>query len=168
MIKRPSGQWDGNLTLTLIFMIPRKYYKKKKKKKKREKKIFICGNISLVIALWVDILIVYIALNQISTFLRQFYPGNLANFAVGTIISSSSLLSLFHDSAKLLYCRDGTVCSSSWCISFFYFLSSFLFLFFPNLFSLILLQQIFARLVHWSILGNVFGSFFNISLRFNG
>ena len=111
MIKRPSGQWDGNLTLTLIFMIPRKYYKKKKKK--REKKIFICGNISLVIALWVDILIVYIALNQISTFLRQFYPGNLANFAVGTIISSSSLLSLFHDSAKLLYCRDGTVCSSS-------------------------------------------------------
>ena len=168
MIKRPSGQWDGNLTLTLIFMIPRKYYKKKKKKKKEKKKIFICGNISLVIALWVDILIVYIALNQISTFLRQFYPGNLANFAVGTIISSSSLLSLFHDSAKLLYCRDGTVCSSSWCISFLYFLSSFLFLFFPNLFSLILLQQIFARLVHWSILGNVFGSFFNISLRFNG
>ena len=108
MIKRPSGQWGGNLTLTLIFMIPRKY-----KKKKKRKKIMMCGNISFVVALWVDILIAYIALNQISTFLRQSYPGDLANFAGGTIISSSSLLSLFDDLTKLLYCGDGTVCSSS-------------------------------------------------------
>ena len=41
MIKRPSGQWDGNLTLTLIFMIPRKYNKKKKKKKREKKNLHL-------------------------------------------------------------------------------------------------------------------------------
>ena len=56
--------WKSDLNLN--FYDPTQILQKKKKKKKREKKIFICGNISLVIALWVDILIVYIALNQIS------------------------------------------------------------------------------------------------------
>ena len=53
-------------------MIRCKYYKK----------IIICGNISLAIALWADIFIAYIALNLI----RQFYPKDLANFAGNTII----------------------------------------------------------------------------------
>ena len=51
-------------------------------------KIIICGNISLIIALWTDIFIAYIVLNRISTFLRQFYPGDLANFAGSSIIFS--------------------------------------------------------------------------------
>ena len=42
--------------------------------------------LSLVIALWADIFIAYIALNPVFTFFRQFYPGDLANFAVSTII----------------------------------------------------------------------------------
>ena len=50
------------------------------------KKIIICGKISLVIALCVDIFIAYIALNPISTFLLQACPGDLANFAGSTII----------------------------------------------------------------------------------
>ena len=57
-------------------MIRWKYYKK----------IIICGNISLVIALWADIFIAYIALNPIFTFIRYFYRGDLANFAGGIII----------------------------------------------------------------------------------
>ena len=36
--------------------------------------------------LWADIFIVYIALKPISTFLRQFYPGDLTNFADNTVI----------------------------------------------------------------------------------
>ena len=61
-------------------------------------KIIICGNISLIIALWTDIFIACIALNRISTFLRQFYPGDLANFAVSSIIFSfiaSVIIGLF-------------------------------------------------------------------------
>ena len=50
------------------------------------KKIIICGNISLVIALWADIFIAHIALNSVSTFLRQLYAGDLANIAGRTII----------------------------------------------------------------------------------
>ena len=89
--KCPSGQLNGNLIL--LFMIRWKHYKKK---------IIIWGNISLVIArileslagslvflviaIWADIFIAYIALNRISTCLPQFYPGDLANFAGSTII----------------------------------------------------------------------------------
>ena len=50
------------------------------------KKIIIRWNISLVIALWADKLIAYTALNPISTFLPQFYPGDLASFEGSTII----------------------------------------------------------------------------------
>ena len=50
------------------------------------KNIIICGNISLVITLWSDIFFAYIALKPISTFLRQFYPGDLVNFAGSAII----------------------------------------------------------------------------------
>ena len=64
------------MEMTLIFMVRCKYYKK----------IIICGNISLVIALWADIFIAYIALNSVSTFLRQLYAGDLANIAGSTII----------------------------------------------------------------------------------
>ena len=46
-----------------------------------QKTIIICRNISLVIAIWPDTLIAYIALNPIFTFLRQFHPRDLANFA---------------------------------------------------------------------------------------
>ena len=60
-----NGQLNGNLIF--IFLIRCKYYKK----------MIICGNISLAIALWTDIFIAYIALNPI----RQFYPKDLANFA---------------------------------------------------------------------------------------
>ena len=56
---------NGNLIF--IFLIRCKYYKK----------IIICGNISLAIALWADLFIAYIALNPT----RQFYPEDLANFA---------------------------------------------------------------------------------------
>ena len=52
---------------------------------KNYKKIIICGNVSLVIALWAYIFIAYIAWNRISTFFRQFYSEDLANF-VGSII----------------------------------------------------------------------------------
>ena len=48
--------------------------------------MIICGNLSLVIALWVDIIITYIAWNPIFTFLCQFYAGDLAKFAISTII----------------------------------------------------------------------------------
>ena len=48
--------------------------------------IIICRNLSLVIALWVDIIITYIAWNPVFTFLCQFYAGDLANFAISTII----------------------------------------------------------------------------------
>ena len=75
-IKRPSGQLNGNLTL--IFMIPCKYDKKKKKN--------ICGNISFVIGLWAGIFIAYITLNPASTFPRQLYPGEPANFLGSSII----------------------------------------------------------------------------------
>ena len=50
------------------------------------KKIIICWKISLVIALWANKLIAYTALNPISTFLPQFYPGDLASFEGSTII----------------------------------------------------------------------------------
>ena len=50
------------------------------------KKIIICGYISLVTTLWTDIFIAYIALNPVSTFLRQFYQGDFGNFAGSTII----------------------------------------------------------------------------------
>ena len=49
-------------------------------------KNIVCKNISLVIALWVDIFIAYNALNPISKFRSQFYPGDLAIFASSTII----------------------------------------------------------------------------------
>ena len=39
-----------------------------------------------LIAHWTDIFIACISLNPIFTFLRQFYPGDLANFAGSTII----------------------------------------------------------------------------------
>ena len=74
VIKHPSWQLNGNLTL--IFMIRCKYYKK----------TIICG-ICFVIAHWADLFIAYIAFNPISTFLRQFSPGDLANFAGSTIIN---------------------------------------------------------------------------------
>ena len=48
--------------------------------------MIICRNLSLVIALWVDIIITYIAWNPVFTFLCQFYAGDLANFAISTII----------------------------------------------------------------------------------
>ena len=41
---------------------------------------------SLVIALWADIYIAYIALHSIFTFLRQLYPGDFTNFAGSTNI----------------------------------------------------------------------------------
>ena len=69
-----SGQLNGNLTL--IFMTRCKYYKK----------IIICRNISLAMALWADIFIAYIALNPISAFFCQFYTGGIAHFAGSTII----------------------------------------------------------------------------------
>ena len=50
------------------------------------KKVIICGNFSLVIALWSDIFVTDILLNPISTFLCQFYLGDLANFADSTSI----------------------------------------------------------------------------------
>ena len=99
--KHPSGRLNGNLTL--IFMIRCKY----------NKKIVICGNISLIIALWVDIFIAFIALNPISTFLRQFYPGDLANFAGSTIVFYSIAALIIDDSTKLLHCRDVPGCYSS-------------------------------------------------------
>ena len=49
-----------------------------------------------------------------SQFLRQFYSGDVANFVGSTIMSFSLLLSSFDDSAKLLRCRDGPSCCSSW------------------------------------------------------
>ena len=74
------------------------------------KKIIFCRNISLVIALWADIFIAYIALKSISTFLRQFYPGGLANF-VG--YHHLVLHRCSHHLAKQLHCRDGPGCCSS-------------------------------------------------------
>ena len=49
-------------------------------------KITNCENVSLVIALWADIFIAYIALNPISIFLSLFYLRDLANFAGSTMI----------------------------------------------------------------------------------
>ena len=74
---------NGNLTLT--FMIQCKYYKKSHHLRKY----------LLVIALWIDVFIVYISLNPsnpFSIFLRQFYPGDLANFAGSTIIFIVALI----------------------------------------------------------------------------
>ena len=50
------------------------------------KNIIICGNISLVLTLWSDLFFAYIALKPISTFIRQFYSGDLVNFAGSAII----------------------------------------------------------------------------------
>ena len=52
----------------------------------------MCGNISLIIALLADIFIAHIALNPISTFLRQFYSGDLVNFVDSTIIFFITIL----------------------------------------------------------------------------
>ena len=79
-------------------------------------KIVICGNISLLIALWADIFIAYIALNPISKFFHQLFPGNLANFKV-VPPCFLSLHSSFNDSAKMLHFRDGPGCYSSGNIS---------------------------------------------------
>ena len=66
----PSRQSNGNLTL--IFVISWcNYYKA----------ITICENICPLKAFWEDKLIAYITLNSISFFIRQFYWGDVANFA---------------------------------------------------------------------------------------
>ena len=74
-----------------------------------QKKIIICGNMSLVIALWADIFIVYMALNPISTFLHQFYLVDLANFEGSKFI-------FFLIAALIIRC-DGPGCCPSWGIS---------------------------------------------------
>ena len=53
-----------------------------------QKKIIICGNISFFIVLWADIFIRYIALNPISRFLLQFYPGYIANIIIFFFITA--------------------------------------------------------------------------------
>ena len=86
--------------MTCIFVTQCKYYKKS----------IICGKISLVIALWADIFVAYIALNPISTFLLQFCQVDLTNLQV---VPSSSLFSSFDDTATLLHYHDGPGCCSS-------------------------------------------------------
>ena len=77
----------------------------------------ICGDISLVVALWAEIFIAYTTLNLISPFFRQFYPVNFANLQVVPSSSSSSILSSFYDLAKLSHCCDGPGCSYYWGIA---------------------------------------------------
>ena len=100
-MKHPSGQQlNGNLTL--MFIIRCKYYKK----------VIICGNISLVIALWADIFIAYIAFNSISTFSPQFYLGDLTNFA-GSIITFFFIDCCSHHSMVQTNCCIATVFRSA-------------------------------------------------------
>ena len=149
----------------MIFMIRCIYYKK----------IIICGNISLVIALSANIFIVYIVLNPISVFLRQFYPRDVANFASSTIIFFfiATLIIWWFDSVKLLDYRDRPGCSSSWFIdnrTWWYLFSS------PSsskkiswtYFTVTNLWVPFS-LRHLHFLEEiVIGSFLKISSRFNG
>ena len=104
-IKLPSGQL--NVNLTLMFMIRCKYYKKP----------IICGNISLVKVLWAK-----------SNWLHISHWIQSSHFSVSSIqkilqilqvvpSSSSTVLSSFNDSVKLLHCCDGTGYCSSWSIS---------------------------------------------------
>ena len=58
----------------------------------------------------------YIALNTISTFLRQFVPGNLANFAGGTIIFFMFAALIISSLAAV---PDGTVAHSLFSRNFF-------------------------------------------------
>ena len=72
-----------------------------------QQKIIICGNISLVIILWEDRFIAYIAFTPISTFLHQFYAGYLAHFAgITTTFSfiAALIIRLFDKIAPLLLC----------------------------------------------------------------
>ena len=72
-----------------------------------QQKIIICGNISLVIILWEDRFITYIAFNPISTFLHQFYAGYLAHFAGITTIFffiAGLIIRLFDKIAPLQLC----------------------------------------------------------------
>ena len=74
--KAPDGkvEWKSNLNI----YNPMQVLQKKKKHH--------LLNISLVIAIWVDIFITYIVLNPMAIFLCQFYPSDLANFVSNTII----------------------------------------------------------------------------------
>ena len=145
-----------------------------------QKKIIICWNISLAIALRADIFIAYIALNLISTFLRQFYPADVTNFAaVPSLVPSSSssssvssssssswsysstLLSWIDDSAKFLHCCDRPGCCSSWDISSMTTILDRIFFplpLFPQTFSTLTCCKKFMEcLVQWNIgtfLGN--------------
>ena len=129
------------------------------------KKIIKCGNIYLVIALWTDIFIAYISSDPISTFLRQFYSGNLANFAGSTII-------FFFIAALTIPVLDGPGCCSSWGISLlttvpnwylsFLFLSS-------QIFSVLFCgNKYYIAALYCAFLGIVLESFFEISSQFNG
>ena len=93
---------DNNGNLTLMFIIRCNYYKK----------VIICGNISLVIALWADIFIAYIAFNSISTFSPQFYLGDLTNFA-GSIITFFFIDCCSHHSMVQTNCCIATVFRSA-------------------------------------------------------
>ena len=90
-----------------MFMIRCKYYKKP----------IICGNISLVKVLWAK-----------SNWLHISHWIQSSHFSVSSIqkilqilqvvpSSSSTVLSSFNDSVKLLHCCDGTGYCSSWSIS---------------------------------------------------
>ena len=120
-------------------------------------KIIICGYIPLVIGLWADIFITYIALNPISTFLRQFYPGDLANFA-------GSIIFFFIVSTKLLHCRDGAGFCSSWSISSLATVSDVIFLPLPLL-SLTFLALFYCDKFMSVSFNEAFGLSWEISLE---
>ena len=117
--------------ITLIFMIRCQNYKK----------IIIYGNVSLVITFWAFILIAYITWKPISTFLCQFYPDDLANFAGSTIV--------FFINAALIIRWFDQIVALPWVMWAAPPIA--------NYFGLIFLSQIYVCLVHWDIcafLGN--------------
>ena len=137
--------------------------------------IIICWNISPAIALWADTLIIFIAINPIPTFLRQFYPGDLAKFA-GNII-------IFFIAALIIRWLDQIVALSrcTWLLLLLrYFFINNCGIFFPlpplllplQRFSAIFCCNKFMRVsfietfaISWKI---VLGSLLKISLQFNG
>lgn len=81
------------------------------------KKIIICWNISLLIALCVDIFIAYIFLNTFSHFSISSSHRILQILQVEQSSFSSSLLSSADDLAKFLHCLEGPDFCFSWGIS---------------------------------------------------
>ena len=138
------------------------------------KKIIICWNISLVIALLADIFIAYIRLKPFSTFLRKFYLGDLANFTDSTIVFLLIAALIIQWFDQLLHCRDGSDCCLSWGVSSLttvpdgiYFRLFLILPIFPDLFcgnKFMSVSFIEALLLSWEI---VLGSFLKMSSRYN-